>query len=90
MRRYYQVLELQSDSAVNEVLLMARPNMLLYPAPIDESIKRPRMSVSAAKSEGDGKEDGIEEKEWNNSLNENGNMEEVEGDEDDGKDEEKK
>ncbi|KAH7831917.1 uncharacterized protein MONOS_16389 [Monocercomonoides exilis] len=46
------------------------------------------MSVNATKSEGDGKEDGKEEKEVINSLNENGNKEEVEGDEDSTKDEE--
>ncbi|KAH7828705.1 uncharacterized protein MONOS_16166 [Monocercomonoides exilis] len=87
MRRYYQALELQRDSVVNEVLLMVRPNLLLSPTPIDESIKRPGMSGNAAKNEGDDKEDGKEEKEVNNSLNENGNSEEVEGDEDSTKDE---
>ncbi|KAH7816278.1 uncharacterized protein MONOS_9549 [Monocercomonoides exilis] len=90
MRRYCQALELQRDSVVNEVILMVRPNLLLSPVPIDESIKRPGINENAAKSEGDGKEDGKEEKEWNNSLNENGNKEEVEEDEDYGKDEEKK
>ncbi|KAH7821380.1 uncharacterized protein MONOS_15300 [Monocercomonoides exilis] len=90
MRRYYQALELQRDSVVNEVLLMVRPNLLLSPAPIDESIKRPGMSVNAAKSEGNGKEDGKEEKEVNNSVNANGNKEEVEGNADEGKDENQK
>ncbi|KAH7823072.1 uncharacterized protein MONOS_8363 [Monocercomonoides exilis] len=52
MRRYYQALELQRDSVVNEVILMVRPNLLLSPAPIVESIKRPGMNVSASKMRG--------------------------------------
>ncbi|KAH7829597.1 uncharacterized protein MONOS_12 [Monocercomonoides exilis] len=52
MRRYYQALELQRDSVVNEVLLMVRPNLLLSPTPIDESIKRPGINVSASKMRG--------------------------------------
>ncbi|KAH7831171.1 uncharacterized protein MONOS_10200 [Monocercomonoides exilis] len=67
---------------------MDKSNLLLYPTPIDESIKRPEINENAAKSDGDSKEDGKEEKEATNSLNENGNREEVEGDEDNTKDEE--
>ncbi|KAH7830292.1 uncharacterized protein MONOS_6393 [Monocercomonoides exilis] len=89
MRRYYQALELQRDSVVNEVLLMVRPNLLLSPAPIDESLKRPGMSVDASKSEGDSKEDRKEEKDWNNSVNANGNKEEEKGYEDSTKDDDK-
>ncbi|KAH7822829.1 uncharacterized protein MONOS_8266 [Monocercomonoides exilis] len=63
MRRYYQALEIQRDSDVTEVLLMVRPNLLLSPTPIDESIKRPGMSVNATKSEVDGKEGEKEENE---------------------------
>ncbi|KAH7824818.1 uncharacterized protein MONOS_9594 [Monocercomonoides exilis] len=90
MRRYYQALEHQRDSVVNEVLLMVRPNLLLSPTPIDESIKRSGMSGNAAKNEGDDKECEKEEKEATNSGNGNGNREEVEGDEDCTKDEEEK
>ncbi|KAH7815080.1 uncharacterized protein MONOS_11663c1 [Monocercomonoides exilis] len=90
MRRYYQALEHQRDSVVNEVLLMVRPNLLLSPTPIDESIKRSGMSGNAAKNEGDDKECEKEEKEATNSGNGNGNREEVEGNTDEGKDENQK
>ncbi|KAH7818563.1 uncharacterized protein MONOS_16334 [Monocercomonoides exilis] len=52
MRRYYQALELQRDSVVNEVLLMVKPNLLFSPALIDKSIKRPGINVSASKMRG--------------------------------------
>ncbi|KAH7828921.1 uncharacterized protein MONOS_13983 [Monocercomonoides exilis] len=90
MRKYYQALELQSDSVVNEVLLMVRPNLLFSPALIDKSRKRPGINENAAKSEGDDKEDEKKEKEVNNPVNVDGNKEEEKGYEENNKDATKK